>query len=258
MLDAILKAKRKDLDRAKARTALADLKVAVRSLEPGRPFRKAVAPEKGIALIAEIKRASPSRGPLNPNLDPAALAEAYAEAGAAAISCLTEKDFFQGSFDDLRVARRAAAVPFLRKDFLFDPFQIYETRVLGADALLLIVRILDGTQLADLAGLAAELGLCPLVEVHTEDEAGRALDAKVPVIGINNRNLDTFEVSLETTERIRPMIPAAIPVVGESGIHGRRDVERLQHAGVNAILVGEELVTAADPGLKIKELLGTA
>ena len=257
MLDAILKAKRKDLERAKARTALADLKVAVRSLQAARPFRKAVAPEKGIALVAEIKRASPSKGPLNPNLDPAALAEAYAEAGAAAISCLTEKDFFQGSFDDLRVARRAAAVPFLRKDFIFDAFQVYETRVLGADAILLIVRILDGTQLADLAGLAVELGLCPLVEVHTEDEAARALDAKVPVIGINNRNLDTFEVSLAATERIRPMIPASIPVVGESGIHARKDVERLQRAGVNAILVGEDLVTAIDPGKRIKELLGT-
>ena len=256
MLNTILKAKRKDLDRAKSQRALADLKVAVRSLEVCRPFRKAVAPEKGVALVAEIKRASPSKGDLNVGLDPAGLAGTYAEAGAAAISVLTEKDFFKGSFDDLRAARRAVALPVLRKDFVFDPFQVYESRAIGADAMLLIVRILDGRQLEDLAGLAAEIGLCPLVEVHNEKETERALAAGVPVIGINNRDLDSFETDLETTELLRPMVPASIPVVGESGIHGRKDVERLQRAGVNAVLVGEDLVTSGDPGKRIKELLG--
>lgn len=209
-------------------------------------------------MIAELKRASPSKGILAPHLDLFQVAELYAQNGAAAISVLTDEKFFQGKLETLRELRftRKIELPLLRKDFLIDEVQLYEARAHGADAVLLIAAALtDDRRFADLHALALELGLTPLVEVHNEAEAERALKLKdVRLIGINNRNLATFEVSLETTERIRPMIPADIRVVAESGIFTAKDVERLAKANVDAILVGEALVTSEDIPAKVREM----
>ena len=213
---------------------------------------------KGVRLIAELKRASPSRGVLAPHLDLFQVADLYAQNGASAISVLTEEKFFLGSIETLRQLRveRHAELPLLRKDFIIDASQVYQSRANGADAILLIAAALtDDSHLADLHALALELGLTPLVEVHDEAETERAL--KIPnirLIGINNRNLATFEVTLETTERLRPMIPESIAVVAESGIFTANDVRRLAKANVNAILVGEALVTSEDIPAKVREL----
>jgi len=213
-----------------------------------------------VSLIAELKRASPSKGILAPHLDLFQVADIYAQNGAAAISVLTDEKFFMGKLETLRALRfeRKSELPLLRKDFIIHETQLYESRVNGADAVLLIAAALtDDKHFADLHALALELGLTPLVEVHDDAETGRALQLKaVRLIGINNRNLATFEVSLETTERIRPMIPAEITVVAESGIFTASDVERLSKANVDAILVGEALVTAPDIALKVRELSG--
>jgi len=213
-----------------------------------------------VSLIAELKRASPSKGILAPHLDLFQVADIYAQNGAAAISVLTDEKFFMGKLETLRALRfeRKSELPLLRKDFIIHETQLYESRVNGADAVLLIAAALtDDQHFADLHALALELGLTPLVEVHDDAETGRALQLKaVRLIGINNRNLATFEVSLETTERIRPMIPAEITVVAESGIFTASDVERLSKANVDAILVGEALVTAPDIALKVRELSG--
>ena len=211
-----------------------------------------------LSLIAELKRASPSKGILAPHLDLFEVAEIYRQNGASAISVLTDEKFFMGKLETLRELRFTykSELPLLRKDFIIDQSQIYEGRVNGADAILLIAAaLLDDQHFADLHALALELGLAPLVEVHNEAETERALRLKdVKLIGINNRNLATFEVSLETTKRIRPMISSDIAVVAESGIFNAGDVERLAEAKVDAILVGEALVTSKDIGAKVREL----
>jgi len=213
-----------------------------------------------LSLIAELKRASPSKGILAPHLDLFEVAEIYRQNGASAISVLTDEKFFMGKLETLRELRFTykSELPLLRKDFIIDQSQIYEGRVNGADAILLIAAaLLDDQHFADLHALALELGLTPLVEVHNEAETERALSLKdVKLIGINNRNLATFEVSLETTKRIRPMISSDIAVVAESGIFNAGDVERLAEAKVDAILVGEALVTSKDIGAKVRELSG--
>jgi indole-3-glycerol phosphate synthase len=215
---------------------------------------------RGVRLIAELKRASPSKGILAPHLDLFQVAEIYAQNGASAISVLTDEKFFQGKLETLRELRftRKSELPLLRKDFMIAEVQFYESRAAGADAVLLIAAALpDDRHFADLHALALELGLTPLVEVHDEAETERALRLKdVCLIGINNRNLATFEVSLETTKRIRPMIPSEIAVVAESGIFTANDVERLIKADVDAILVGEALVTSEDIPAKVRELSG--
>jgi len=211
-------------------------------------------------LIAELKRASPSKGILAPHLDLFQVAEIYARNGASVISVLTDEKFFMGKLETLRELRftRKSELPLLRKDFIIDKGQLYESRANGADAVLLIAAVLtDDQRFADLHALAIELGLTSLVEVHDETETGRALKLKnIRLIGINNRNLATFDVSLETTEKLRPMIPANIAVVAESGIFTASDVERLSKVNVDAILVGEALVTAPDIGSKVRELSG--
>ena len=217
--------------------------------------------KRGVRLIAELKRASPSKGILAPHLDLFQVAEFYAQNGASAISVLTDEKFFRGRLETLRELRfeRNVELPLLRKDFMIDETQLYESRANGADAILLIAAALpDDQHFADLHALALELGLTPLVEVHDETETERGLRLKdVRLIGINNRNLSTFEVSLETTERIRPMIPENITVVAESGIFTAHDVQRLAKANINAILVGEALVTSGDIASKVRELSGT-
>lgn len=215
----------------------------------------------GPSLIAELKRASPSKGILAPSLDLFQIADIYTENGAAAISVLTDEKFFMGKLETLRELRltRESKLPLLRKDFIVNEVQLYESRANGADAILLIAAaLLEDKHLADLHALALELGLTPLVEVHNEVETERALRLKdVRLIGINNRNLGTFDISLTTTERLRPMIPPEITVVAESGISTASDVDRLANANVHAILVGEALITSEDIGAKVRELSGT-
>jgi indole-3-glycerol phosphate synthase len=212
------------------------------------------------ALIAELKRASPSKGVLAPHLNLLQVAQVYAANGAAAISVLTDAKFFQGSLDTLRHLKDDTAIglPLLRKDFIIDEAQLYEARAAGADAVLLIAAALpDDAKIADLHALALALEMAPLVEVHDQGEADRVLRLEgLRLVGINNRSLDTFEVSLATTERLRPMIPPGIRVVAESGIFSYEDVARLARTGVDAVLVGEALVTAADIAAKVRELSG--
>lgn len=214
----------------------------------------------GVRLIAELKRASPSKGILAPHLDLFQVADIYAQNGASAISVLTDEKFFMGKLETLRELRftQKSQLPLLRKDFIIDESQIYEARANGADAILLIAAALtDDQHFADLHACALNFGLTALVEVHDEAETERALKLKdVKLIGINNRNLATFEVSLETTERLRPMIPSEIAVVAESGIFDASDVERVAKAKVDAILVGEALVTSEDIAAKVRELSG--
>jgi len=208
-----------------------------------------------LCLIAEVKRASPSAGILCPNLDPVKLAGTYAQCGAAAISVLTESRYFGGSREDLEAIRHQLPyIPLLRKDFILKPYQIFESRAWGADALLLIVAILDDNELKELLSLSQELGMHCLVEVHNQNELKRALACDVKIIGINNRDLDTMAVDINVTMQLRPLIPPGRIVVSESGIKGRGEVQKLKEWRVNAVLVGEALVTADDITAKIKEL----
>jgi indole-3-glycerol phosphate synthase len=209
----------------------------------------------GVRLIAEMKRASPSKGWLCPLLDAGPMAVKYARGGAAAISVLTEGTCFKGDPADLTAARRAADLPVLCKDFILDEYQIYEARFWGADAVLLIASLLSLDELRTFIGTAGSLGMAALVEVHTEAEVEKALSAKATIVGINNRNLADFSVDLDTTLRLRPLIPAGVTVVSESGIRSRADISALRAAGVNAFLVGEALVTNPDPEAVLWELM---
>ena len=209
----------------------------------------------GTKLIAEVKRASPSRGILCQNFNPVELAKNYARGSAAAISVLTEANHFHGSIDHLAAIREEVSLPLLRKDFIFDRYQVHESRAYGADALLLIAAILSQEQLEELLSLSHSLGMSCLVEVHHESEVERALRSDAGIIGINNRDLNTFAVDSSTTRRLRPLIPRERIVVGESGINNRDDIAKLKGWGVNAMLVGEALVTASDISAKMKELL---
>ncbi len=239
------------------------LKHAARMAPPPRDFAAAVSrphKDRPPKLIAELKLASPSKGMLARNLDVFEAADIYAENGAAAISVLTDSRYFQGKLETLRRLRleRSVPLPLLRKDFIIDGTQVYESRANGADAILLIVAAFDDAlQLEALHSRALDLGLTPLVEVHDEREVQRALEIPgIRLIGINNRDLSTFETRLRTTEQLRPIIPASIPVVSESGIFSARDVQCLADASVDAVLVGEALVTAMDIGAKVRELAG--
>jgi indole-3-glycerol phosphate synthase len=208
------------------------------------------------AVIAEIKKASPSKGLLRPNFDPARIAKAYTANAAAALSVLTDTPFFQGDLKDLHKARLASPLPVLRKDFIVDEYQIHEARAFGADAILLIVAALDDRQLAAFETVARTLRMAVLVEVHDELELQRALQLRTPLIGINNRNLRTFETSLDVTLSLLPQVPADRIVISESGIGTPEDVRRLQSAGVNTFLVGEAFMRAPDPGAELSRLFG--
>ena len=212
----------------------------------------------GVSLIAEIKRASPSRGLLCPTLDPPALAGLYEANGAAAISVLTDAHYFGGALEDLHAVRQEVALPVLRKDFILEPYQVYEARAAGADALLLIVAALSDEELGGLHGLAQALGMAVLVEVHDEGELERARRVRPRIVGVNNRDLRTFRTDLETTARLRPLVGWETALVSESGIHSAADVVRLARMGVDAMLVGEALVCAADVGAKVQELVHAA
>jgi indole-3-glycerol phosphate synthase len=211
-----------------------------------------------VSVIAEIKRATPSKGILRRDFDPASLARAYAKGGARAISVLTDARFFQGGADDLRKAREASDLPILRKDFVIDEYQLWEARVMGADAALLIARILEGGQISEYSDMARELGLAALVEVHDERELERALDAGAGIVGVNNRDLDDFRPSIKTTERLRRLIPPAVVAVSESGISSLDDMGILKALKIDAALIGEELLKAPDPAARLRELRGGA
>jgi indole-3-glycerol phosphate synthase len=248
ILDQIVENKKREVDRLPARTlAAGDLRDALLERNESRDFLAALkSPPMGdVALIAEVKKASPSAGLIRPDFDPVTIARRYEMAGAACISVLTDEQFFQGSLDYLKQIRAGVKLPLLRKDFMFDERQILEAIEWGADAILLIVAILDDERLKHFHDLAMEAGLAALVEVHDDDELERALKIQAPLIGVNNRNLRTFDVDLGTTERLAKRLFEAQPdalLVAESGIHTRKDVERLKSCGARAILVGESLM----------------
>ncbi|MBM3188478.1 MAG: indole-3-glycerol phosphate synthase TrpC [Chloroflexi bacterium] len=258
ILEAILSDTRAAVVRRKAETPEEALRAQARDLPPALDFAGALR-QPGVSVIAEVKRASPSRGALNLGLEPGQMAVAYAEAGAAAISVLTEERRFHGSLEDLRAAREALDAqgvrrPLLRKDFVLDSYQLLEARVWGADAALLIAAALDDGLLAELLAQALALGLCPLVEVHSEEELARVLPLNPPVIGINNRDLRDFTVSLDVTRRLRPLVPPDAVVVSESGIRGPEEMQELAALGVDAALIGEALVTAVNPSAALAAL----
>jgi len=255
ILDEIYRHKLCEVEENKERISLSRLEGALAGLSPTKDFETALRTGRGIKLIAEIKAASPSIGVLREGLDPVALALEYQRAGATAISVLTDEKFFHGSLSNLEEVRKTVDLPLLRKDFIIDNYQLYEARVAGADAVLLIARLLDKKTLETFLELAGQLGLACLAEVHTEEELKKVLDTRARLIGINNRDLDTFKVDLSTTLKLLPLVPVDRIVVSESGIHNRKDVQCLEEAGVRAILVGEALVRSKDVASKIKELL---
>jgi len=256
ILEEIAAYKRDFVQQAKRSRSLADVRSAAGDAQPPADFAAALR-EEGMAIIAEIKKASPSKGVIRADFNPERIAASYAENGASALSVLTDQAYFQGHDDYLTSARQVAELPVLRKDFTIDAYQIYEARVIGADAILLIVALMDGiSQIEDLIGLSNELGMAALVEVHDDEELRQGVASGANLIGVNNRDLRTFETSLETTFALRPAIPDGVTVVSESGIHSADDVERLAAAGVDAVLVGEAMMREPDPGAKLRELLG--
>ena len=256
VLDEIVAHKRSELAELKHRRPLPDLIAACRGLAPARDFEAALRPATGerVRLIAEVKRGSPSRGLFRADLDPVAQAGIYAGAGAAAVSVLTDARYFHGSLDDLVSVRAAVAVPVLRKEFIVDEYQVWEARAAGADAVLLIVAALDDAALRDLLHAAKGAGLATLVEVHTAAELDRALRLGAPVIGVNNRDLQTLTTSLEASLRLLPQIPPGPVTVSESGLASAADVARVVAAGAHAVLVGETLLRAGDVAAKVREL----
>jgi indole-3-glycerol phosphate synthase len=251
ILKRILQRKAEEIAERSERRSLKTLRDSLGTAPPPRGFAAALRGKLAAgkpAVIAEIKKASPSKGVLREHFDPAAIASGYARHGAACLSVLTDADFFQGSEEFLRLARSACDLPVLRKDFIIDSYQVYEARTIGADCILLIVAALADAAMRELARLAAELRMDVLVEVHDAAELERALNLETPLIGINNRDLRTFETRLETTLDLLEQIPADRIVVTESGIHGRDDVDLLRSKGVHAFLVGEAFMRATDPG----------
>jgi len=257
ILQAILRRKAEEVAARSAVLPLAEVAARAAGMPPARGFAAALEARVAAgqpAVIAEAKKASPSKGVIRPDFDPAAIARSYEEAGAACMSVLTDVDFFQGSDAYLQAARAACALPVLRKDFTIDPYQVHEARMLGADCILLIVAALSDLQLQELAGLAMQLGMDVLVEVHDIDELERAIQVPAPLVGINNRSLRTFEVSLETTLSLRDAVPRDRLLVTESGIHTPDDVRRMHEAGVHAFLVGEAFMREPDPGAALRRL----
>ncbi len=256
ILDTIIAHKQKELQIEQEQVPLGTLESKLANLPPAKDFRSAIAQPGNINLIAEVKKKSPSKGIIREDFEPMQIAETYAENGAAAISVLTDVHFFDGNLEYLSLIRQSVEVPLLRKDFMIDPYHIYQARVAGADAILLIVAVLTPEQLREFMDIAASLSLAFLVEVHTEAELEIALDVGAEIIGINNRDLRTFHTDLATTFRLRESIPAGKVVVSESGIYTRADVESLRETGVNAILVGESLMRSPDIGEQVRKLIG--
>lgn len=266
ILDKILQDKKLEVERLHIDTPPEYLLDVALQLDPPLDFKAAISGQSDasdrsersdIRLIAEVKKASPSKGLIRPNFDPIAIARRYEETGAPAISVLTDEKYFQGKLEYLTQIRQAVGIPLLRKDFIIDPMQVYEARAAGADAILLIVAALSLGHMHELLEVARGLGMAALVEVHTESELCTALSVGADIIGINNRDLQTFETRLETTLELASRVPPDQVLVSESGINTRADVERLMEAGVDAILAGESLMREPDPGTKVLELLSS-
>lgn len=275
ILDTILEHKHGEVAERRSRVPVAELKARLADASPTRGFAHALrAPQlmtpgsdgmvdvvgetewaEKLALIAEVKKASPSAGIIRADFDPVEIARIYEANGASCLSVLTDERFFQGHDDYFRAVREAVSIPMIRKDFTVDPYQIYETRALGADAILLIVAALTPSQIRDFLGIAAEVGLDALVEVHTEEEMHLAVDAGASLVGINSRDLKRFVTDLATVERLAPMAPPGSTLVAESGIKTPEDVERVRRAGAHAILVGESLMRQSDIGAAVRELM---
>ena len=257
ILNKIVAVKREEIAAAISRKSFAAMRSDAESRVLTRDFVGALRAKikaGQAAVIAEVKKASPSKGVFRDDFIPADIAQTYEEHGAACLSVLTDRQFFQGEPDFLKQARASCSLPVLRKDFMVDPYQIYESRAMGADCILLIAACLDDAQMAELEAIARSLDMAVLVEVHDAPELARSLKLKTPLIGINNRNLRTFEVTLETTLALRQDVPGDRLLVTESGIQARADVQRMREAGVHAFLVGEAFMRAPDPGAALAEL----
>jgi indole-3-glycerol phosphate synthase len=259
ILEQILRDKAEEVAERRRCRPLVELRSQLRDLPPARDFLAALRPNpatEGLpCVIAELKKASPSRGVIRPDFDPVPIAQSYAANGAAALSVLTDEKYFQGRLAFLEAISQAIPLPLLRKDFTIDGYQVYEARAARADAILLIAAAVESGPLQDLQALAQELGMAALIEVHTLEELERILPLNPRLVGINNRDLNTFHTSIDTTLRLRPLIPPGVVVVSESGINTAADMVRLQEKGVHAFLIGESLMRAEDPGLKLRELL---
>ena len=256
ILKRILATKAEEVAVRSGRCNLATISAMARDQAPARGFANRVSTltANGPAVIAEVKKASPSAGVIREDFRPADIAASYEQAGAACLSVLTDEQYFQGCDDYMAGARQACSLPVLRKDFMVDPWQIHESRAIGADCILLIVAALQRDQLQELDGLAGEMGLDVLVEVHDERELEDALSTGARLVGVNNRDLHTFTTDLATSERLRPMLPPDLTMVTESGIHTLQDVRRMQAAKINAFLVGEAFMRSADPGEALQKL----
>lgn len=256
ILDRIMRAKREEVDAAQRLRPIANVRAALADAPPVRPFESALAAGGPIKLIAEVKKASPSKGVIRADFQPLDIARSYRRHGATCLSVLTDQKFFQGSLEVLQAVRETVALPVLRKDFVLDIYQVFEARAAGADAVLLIAECLGQDQMRRLYETTRELGMTPLVELHHSGNLDRVLDLGATLVGVNNRDLETFEVDLDRTIRIRRQVPAGCTVVGESGIQHRRDVTRLEEAEVHAMLVGERLMASRDVGAAVDTLLG--
>lgn len=257
ILDDIVAHKREELAVAKRQRSLAELKQAAKDADSPRGFAQGLR-MPGLSVIAEVKRKSPAKGVLNETVDPAQQAQVYEQAGARAISVLTDKRYFDGTNADLLAVRGRVSLPVLRKDFTIDEYHVWEARSIGADAILLIVRALDQAQMVELQALGRELSMDVLVEVHNESELERAIQAEAEIIGINNRDLGTMTVDLTTTLRLRPLAPDGAALVSESGIRSTEDVRTVMACGLDSILVGEALMSAGDPGETLRTFLTAA
>jgi indole-3-glycerol phosphate synthase len=253
VLDLIVAAKVKRIEEAKRRVPVESLGTS--GVHDPRSFADALSKKAGVNVIAEIKRRSPSKGIIREDFDPVWIAHSYADGGAAALSVLCEEDFFGGSLDHLAEIRKSIDLPLLRKDFIFDEYQLYESALAGADAVLLIVAILEDELLTRLLGLSKELGLAALVEVHSKDEMVRAARAGASIIGVNNRDLTTFKVDLDTSLHLAPAAPGGAILVSESGIDSGSDILKLKASGFNAFLIGEHLMRAQHPGAALRTLI---
>ena len=256
ILDEVVETKRREVAARKALRSWTTLEKMIAGMPPTRDFKAALDAKTGCAIIAEVKRRSPSRGLLREDFDPVRIAREYESRGAAAVSVLTDETFFGGCDADLSAVKRAVSLPLLRKEFIIDPYQIREARAIGADAILLIAAILTVDQLREYRELAASLGLASLVEIHDRKELEKALAAGAEIIGINNRDLKIFVTDLRTSITLAPLIPKGRIVVSESGIRTRAEIETLLKAGIRAFLIGETLIVAPEIGPKLKELLG--
>jgi len=255
ILTRIVENKKEEVARQRRILPSEELRRMLADRPPTRDFAAALQ-GPGCAVIAEVKRSSPSKGLIREDFDPVEIAGLYAKNGASAVSILTERKFFGGETAYVPRIRKAVNLPLLRKDFIIDAYQVSETRVLGADALLLIARLLEAGELLEFIGFASELGLAALVEVHDESDVEKALSGGGGVVGINNRDLETFRTDLEVSTRLARLVPEGVTIVSESGINSRQDIERLMEAGIHSFLVGESLMREPDIGKKLRELLG--